>query len=169
MRLTYRALGSEFVSVTSWIKHRAGQLTRFGVVGVAGIFVNLGVFNLLRMGPLGPGAEFAGDNDRVVTAKVIATVVSILFAWLGHRGWTFRGGKRHRTPRELVLFSAVNAVALALEAGVLALSHYGLGFTSPLADNLASLLGIGLATVVRYSGYSLMVFRADAPITDESA
>ena len=52
---------------------------------------------------------------------------------------------------------------------MLALSHYGLGFTSALADNLASLLGIGVATVVRYTGYSLMVFTADARFTDDSA
>ena len=157
------------MSVTTWIKHRAGQLARFGVVGIAGIFVNLGVFNLLRLGPLGPDAEFAGADNRVVTAKVIATVVSIVFAWVAHRGWTFRGGARHRPTRELVLFGAVNLVALALEAGVLALSHYGLGFTSALADNVASLLGIGIATVVRYSGYSLLVFRADAPLPDDPA
>ena len=121
------------------------------------------------MGPLGPDAEFAGADNRVVTAKVIATIVSILFAWLAHRAWTFRGRRRHRAPRELVLFGAVNIVALALEAGVLALSHYGLGFTSAVADNIASLLGIGVATVVRYGGYSLMVFKADAPLTDDPA
>lgn len=157
------------MSLTTWIKHRAGQLTRFGVVGVAGVLVNLGVFNLLRLGPLSPDSEFLGADNRVLTAKIIATVVSILFAWVAHRGWTFRGGKRHRAMREIVLFAAVNVVALAVEAGVLALSHYGLGFTSPLADNIASLVGIGLATVVRYTGYSLMVFRADAPVTDDPA
>lgn len=154
------------MSLTTWIKQRAGQLTRFGVVGVAGVLVNLGVFNLLRLGPLSAESDFLGADDRVLTAKVIATVVSIVFAWIAHRGWTFRGGKRHRATREIVLFGAVNVVALAVEAGVLALSHYGLGLTSPLADNIASLLGIGLATVVRYSGYSLMVFRADARFSD---
>lgn len=157
------------MSLTTWIKHRAGQLTRFGVVGAAGVFVNLGVFNLLRLGPLGPSGDAAGDDNRVVTAKIIATVVSILFAWLAHRGWTFRGLQRHRPTRELVLFGAVNVVALVLEAGVLAISHYGLGFTSALADNVAALLGIGMATVVRYTGYSLMVFKADAPASDDPA
>lgn len=157
------------MSLTSWIKRRAGQLARFGVVGVAGVFVNLGVFNLLRLGPLAPDAEFAGANDRVVTAKVIATIVSIMFAWVAHRGWTFRGGKRHRARRELLLFGAVNLAALAFEAGVVAVSHYGLGLTSALADNIASLLGIGLATVVRYGGYSLLVFNPDQIVTDDSA
>lgn len=146
----------------TWMRARAGQLARFSAVGVAGIVVNLGAFNLLRLGPLAPDAEIAGDDDRVVTAKVIATLVSIAFAWWAHRGWTFRGGRRHGPSRELILFAGVNAVALVLEAGVVAISHHGLGFTSVLADNVASLLGIGIATIARYAGYALFVFHAGA-------
>lgn len=144
-----------------WLRRRAGQLARFGVVGVAGIVVNLAVFNILRAGPLAPHAEVAGDDDRVVTAKIIATLVSIAFAWWAHRGWTFRGGSRHQPAREMVLFVAVNGVALVLEAVMVAISHHGLGFTSAFADNIASVLGIGLGTIARYVGYSLFVFEAE--------
>lgn len=149
---------------------RIGQLARFSAVGAAGVVVNLGAFNLLRLGPLSPGAEVAGDDDRVVTAKVIATLGSIIFAWWAHRGWTFRGGRRHGPSRELMLFAGVNAIALVIEAGVIAISHHGLGFTSVLANNVAALLGIGIATVARYAGYSLFVFRAnaDAPTSPEA-
>ncbi|WP_296666445.1 GtrA family protein [Demequina sp.] len=146
--------------IVRWIRERAGELTRFGVVGLAGIVVNLGVFNLLRLGPLGPDAEIAGDDDRVVTAKVIATLTSILFAWVAHRRWTYKGRTRHRPARELVLFGLVNALALAVEAGAVAVSHHAWGFTSLLADNIASLVGIGLGTVTRYAGYGLFVFSA---------
>ena len=136
----------------------AAELGKFATVGVAGIVVNLVTFNLLRLGPLSAESEIAGDTDRVVTAKIIATLVSIVFAWWAHRGWTFRGRRRHRPWRELVLFGIVNAVALALEAGVVAVSHHGLGFTSLLADNFASIIGIGIGTVARYAGYTLCVF-----------
>ncbi|WP_297084276.1 GtrA family protein [uncultured Demequina sp.] len=149
------------MSVRSWVRRRAGQLARFGAVGIAGIIVNLAVFNLLRLGPLSPESEVAGDDDRVVTAKILATVVSILFAWWGHRGWTFRGGRRHRPAREMALFGLVNLVALALEAAVVAVSHHGLGLTSAVADNVASLIGIGIGTVARYSGYALFVFNPE--------
>lgn len=142
----------------AWIRARAGELTRFGTVGVAGIVVNLGVFNLLRLGPLGPDAAVAGDDDRVVTAKIIATLVSILVAWVAHREWTYRGRRRHRPARELVLFGAINALALAVEAGTVAISHHGWGLTGTLADNLASLVGIGLGTITRYAGYTVFVF-----------
>jgi putative flippase GtrA len=149
------------VSAGTWARQRAGQLARFGVVGIAGVVVNLVVFNVLRAGPLAADAEIAGDDDRVVTAKVIATVASIAFAWWAHRGWTFRGGSRHRPGRELALFVAVNAVALVVEASVVAVSHHGLGFTSLLADNIATLVGIALATIARYAGYALFVFNAE--------
>ncbi|MFW2513106.1 GtrA family protein [Demequina sp. SO4-13] len=151
------------MNVTAWVRERGSQLARFAAVGATGVVVNLGVFNLLRLGPLSPNAEVAGDEDRVVTAKVIATVVSIAFAWWAHRGWTFRGGRRHGASREILLFVAVNGVALVLEAAVVATSHHGLGYTSLLADNVASVIGIGLATIARYAGYSLFVFHAATP------
>lgn len=151
------------------LRSRAGELLRFGAVGIAGIVVNLGVFNLLRLGPLAPDAEVVGDDDRVVTAKIIATVVSILFAWWAHRGWTFRGPKRHTPGRELVLFAAINGVAIVVEAVVVAISHHGLGFTSLFADNFASLIGIGLGTITRYVGYDLFVFTSEAKTADAEA
>lgn len=168
MASPYRRLGSGFVTPWTWVRSRAGQLARFGAVGVAGIVVNLAVFNLLRIGPLGPEAEIAGDDDRVVTAKIIATLVSIAFAWWGHRGWTFRGGRRHRPARELTLFALVNAIALGLEASVVAISHHGLGFDSLMADNVASLIGIAVGTIARYAGYALFVFDADPAIAADS-
>src|SRR6478752_5250028 len=114
----------------AWIRSHAGELGRFGVVGVAGIFVNLGVFNLLRLGPLSEDSTFLGEQDRVVTAKVIATLVSIVFAWFAHRSWTFRGSRTTRPLRELLVFGAVNGIAIVAEAAVLAVSHYVLDFTS---------------------------------------
>lgn len=158
MHTTYRRLGSAIVNVTTWLRERAGELGKFGAVGIAGVVVNLGVFNLLRLGPLAQDAEFAGSDDRVVTAKVIASLVSIAFAWVAHRLWTFRSRRRLRATRELLWFGAVNAVALGIEAGVLATSHHLLGFTTLLADNAASVIGLGLGTLARYAGYRRFVF-----------
>ena len=142
----------------AWIRSHARELGRFLAVGVAGIVVNLGVFNILRLGPLSETSEFLGASDRVVTAKVIATLVSIVFAWIAHRLWTFKGQRTHRPVREFVLFGAVNFIAIVAEAGVVAISHYVFQFTSLMADNVASILGIGLGTVLRYVGYKLLVF-----------
>ena len=147
----------------AWIRSHAGELGRFGVVGVAGVIVNLGVFNLLRLGPLSEDSTVLGEQDRVVTAKVIATLVSIVFAWVAHRQWTFRGLRTHRPGRELLIFGLVNLIAIVAEAGVVAISHYVLAFTSLAADNLASLIGIGLGTVLRYVGYKVFVFTDHVP------
>ncbi|NYI40779.1 GtrA family protein [Demequina lutea] len=146
---------------TSWVRDRAAVLTKFGVVGALGVVINLGVFNLLRAGPLGVDVAVFGNYDRVVTAKVIATVVSVAFAWVAHRGWTFKDRRRHRPTKELLLFGAVNAVALVLEAGTVAITHHGLGWTSWLADNLSTLVGIGLGTIARYAGFTRFVFASD--------
>ena len=54
-------------------------------------------------------------------------------------------------------------MAIVAEAGVLALSHYALGFTSLKADNVASVLGIGVGTTLRYVGYKVFVFAEHAP------
>ena len=147
----------------AWIRSHAGELGRFGVVGIAGIFVNLAVFNLLRLGPLSEDTTFLGEQDRVVTAKVIATLVSIVFAWVAHRQWTFRGLRTHKPVRELLVFGLVNLIAIVAEAGVVAISHYVLAFTSLAADNIASLIGIGLGTVLRYVGYKVFVFTDHVP------
>jgi putative flippase GtrA len=149
----------------AWLRSHAAELARFGVVGLAGVVINLAVFNWLRLGPLSEDSTFLGEQDRVVTAKVIATVVSVVFAWVAHRWWTFRGQRTHHPARELVIFALVNIVAIVAEAGVLALSHYVLGFTSLAADNIASILGIGLGTVLRYLGYKVFVFASQAPDT----
>jgi len=147
----------------AWLRSHAAELGRFGVVGIAGVVLNLAVFNWLRLGPLSEDSTFLGQEDRVVTAKVIATVVSVVFAWAAHRWWTFRGQRTHRPLREFVIFGLVNLVAIVAEAGVLALSHYVLAFTSLAADNVASILGIGVGTVMRYVGYKVLVFAQEPP------
>jgi len=154
-----------------WLRSHAAELGRFGVVGFAGVVLNLAIFNWLRLGPLSEDSTFLGQQDRVVTAKVIATVVSVIFAWAAHRWWTFRGQRTHHPARELIIFGMVNLVAIVSEAGVLALSHYALKFTSLEADNLASVLGIGVGTVLRYVGYKVFVFAdnpASALISDDA-
>ena len=52
----------------------------------------------------------------------------------------------------------MNLVAIGAEAGVLAISHYVFNFTTLAQDNVASVLGIGVGTVVRYAGYKMFVF-----------
>ncbi len=97
-------------------------------------------------------------EDKVTTAKVISGAVATLVAWLGNRQWTFRHRRSRPVHHEVGLFFGVNIVALGISAVALAVSHYGLGFTSTLADNVATVVGIGLGTLFRFGAYRRWVF-----------
>ena len=52
-------------------------------------------------------------------------------------------------------------IAMGIAVGTLAISHYVLGFTSPLADNIAAnVVGLALGTAFRVWSYRRWVFRA---------
>ena len=61
----------------------------------------------------------------------------------------------------MALFFGVNIVALGIATVTLAFSHYGLGFTSRLADNVATIVGIGLGTLFRFWTYRRFVFASE--------
>lgn len=136
------------------------EMIKFGVIGAIAFVIDLGGANLLWQSVL---------EDKVTTAKIISGAVATLFAWVGNRAWTFRH-RRSRAPlQEVVLFFAVNGIALAIAAGVLALSHYGLGFQTRLADNIATVVGIGIGTIFRFIAYRYIVFAGLTPPDDPAA
>ena len=129
------------------------ELVKFGVVGAVAFVVDITVFNLLRYA--GPGLL----EDKPLTAKAISAAVATLVAWMGNRHWTFRRRRRVSARRELALFVLMNAVGMAIALGCLALSHYVLGFTTALADNIAAnVVGLALGTAFRFYAYRLWVF-----------
>ncbi len=68
---------------------------------------------------------------------VLATGTAITANYFGNRHWTYRDRDKGRQRREAALFALFSCAGLVLENAALAVSHYGLGFTSALADNLA--------------------------------
>lgn len=139
------------------MRARLEELVRFGSVGAVAYLVDVGVFNLLRFGP----GELLGHKP--LTAKVVSVTVATLVAWLGNRYWTFAARRTASRGRELVAFAVVNLVGMGIAVGCLAVSHYLLGFTSPLADNIAANgVGLVLGTVFRYLAYRHLVFTAAA-------
>ncbi|MFH8497362.1 GtrA family protein [Streptomyces coeruleorubidus] len=126
------------------------EVAKFGAVGGAGVLVNLLVFNLVRH----------VTDLQVVRASVIATVVAIVFNYVGFRYFTYRDRDKSRRTREMSLFLLFSAVGLVIENGVLYAATYGFGWDTPLQNNIFKFLGIGIATLFRFWSYRSWVFRA---------
>ncbi|GGX17293.1 membrane protein [Streptomyces malachitofuscus] len=126
------------------------ELVKFGAVGGAGLLVNFVVFNLVRQ----------VTDLHVVRASVIATVVAIIFNYVGFRYFTYRDRDKSRRTREMSLFLLFSAVGLVIENGVLYTATYGFGWDSSLQSNIFKFLGIGIATLFRFWSYRTWVFRA---------
>ncbi|MET7763695.1 GtrA family protein [Streptomyces sp. NPDC005336] len=132
------------------VRQLAREIAKFGVVGGAGVFVNLAVFNLVR-----------GLTELpVVRASIVATVVATGFNYVGYRYFTYRDRDKQRRTKELSLFLLFSVVGLVIENGVLYTATYGFGWDSSLQSNVFKFLGIGIGTLFRFWSYRTWVFRA---------
>lgn len=130
------------------------EFSKFGVVGLIALVVDVGIFNLLMFaGGDGPMA------DRPITAKAIAVVAATTVSYGLNRSWTFSQRSRTSMWREYGLFIGLNGIAMLITLSTLWFSHYALGLTSPLADNIsANVIGLALGTVFRFWSYRKWVF-----------
>lgn len=131
------------------------QLARFGVVGLVGLVVDVAAFNLLRATVLEPSVIHEGP----FIAKVISTSLAIATNYVGNRYWTFGATRRAQAVREGLEFVLVSLGGMLITLACLWVSHYGLGFTSALADNVAgNVIGLALGTAFRFAFYRYWVF-----------
>lgn len=142
----------------SRLRRIVAELAKFGAVGGAGVLVNMAAYNLVR--------HFT--SLAYVRASVIATVISIVFNYIGFRYFTYRDRDKSGRKRELGLFAFFSAIGLVIENGVLYTATYGLGFDTPLQTNIVKFCGIGVATLFRFWSYRSWVFRALPPRDQEA-
>jgi putative flippase GtrA len=130
------------------------ELLGFATVGLLAYAVDLALFAYLR-GPAGLGP---------LTAKALSFVAACSVAYAGNALGTYRS----RRPRGLLpyaVFFAVNLAGAAVQLTCLAVSHYGLGLTSQRADTVSgAVVGMALATVLRFWGTRTWVFRAEGRV-----
>jgi putative flippase GtrA len=128
---------------------------KFGVIGLAGYAIDVVVFNALRLGATGTGHFWQGP----IGAKIISVALSTLATWFGNRYWTFREHRRKNFALELAEFTVVSVGGLGVGLLCLWISHYVLGFTSLLADNISSnVIGLALGTAFRFLLYRFWVY-----------
>ncbi len=133
------------------------QLARFGAVGIVGLIIDVALFNLLRVTVFDPEVIAEGP----IIAKTISTSVAIVVNWVGSRYWSFRLEHRRPAGREVVEFALVSIGGLLIAVACLAISRYVFGFTSLLADNIASnVIGLALGSAFRFALYRSWVFDA---------
>ncbi len=131
----------------------AKELGAFGVVGALCFLLDVGLFQLL----------YAGLGVDAVLAKLLATLVSMTAAYVGHRYWSFSHRARTGLRREYLLFAAVNGATLCMGLAIVAFVRHPLGQESALILQAANIASICLGTVVRYLSYRTWVFPARRP------
>lgn len=123
---------------------------KFGIIGIAGVFLNMGIANALY---------FTGPIKAATVAVIVTTVVS----YVANRYWSFRHRERTSVPRETVMFFALNGVGLLIQWAVVGFTYYGLGDTGKLANVIANNVGIVLGTLFRFWSYRKWVWAAPQP------
>lgn len=138
------------------------EAAKFGVVGLVAFVVDTTLYNLLVFGV--PGGSGEGPlHDIPLRAKVAATSVAMVVAWLGNRYWTFRYRRRARVAHEFALFVLFNVIGLAIALVCLGFSRYLLDLHSQLADNVSGNgVGLVLGTLFRFWAYRTHVFKDEA-------
>ncbi|WP_374199106.1 GtrA family protein [Streptomyces sp. GESEQ-35] len=128
----------------------------FAAAGILAYAVDLALFTWLR----GPAAL------EPLTAKAISFVAACSVAYVGNAYGTYRHTEhRGRGLRPYAVFFAVNAAGALVQLLCLAVSHYGLGFTSQRADTVSGAgIGMVLATVLRFWGTRTLVFRNEGRV-----
>jgi len=135
-------------------------MAKFGAVGAVAFLVNWGLFNLLTTVP---GAWFATQPTR---ARILASCVATVVAWLGNRYWTFRHKRQANPVKEFVAFILVNIGGIAIEATVTWVSAWHLGYTTKLGLNVAFIVGTALGTIFRFVMYKFTIFTNQAEPTN---
>jgi putative flippase GtrA len=127
---------------------------KFGVVGLIGYVIDVTIFNALSLGALGTGAW-----SEPIGATIVSVSVAIVVTWVGNRYWTFREFRRKNVMVEFAEFLAVALIGMGISVLCVWVSHYLLGFTSLVADNIAkNVVGLAIATTFRFLMYRFWVF-----------
>ena len=119
------------------------QLLRFGLVGISGYLVNLGVFALLTSN--------LGVHHLIAAVGAFCVAVSSNFFW--NRHWTFAAGEGH-AGFQAARFFAVSVAALLINLAVLEALIAG----TSLGDLSSQAIAVAIAMPFNFLGNKLWTF-----------
>ncbi|MDM7990525.1 GtrA family protein [Arthrobacter sp. zg-Y877] len=129
------------------------EVAKFGTVGALAFVIDNGLTLFLMHGPMS-GSE--------VKARFVGAVVATMFSWVANRYWTFRRRRSvDNVGRELGLFLLINGVGIVISTGFTWVARYPMGIEDKNMLFLAGVLGIVVATVLRFFAYRFWVFNAE--------
>lgn len=131
------------------------QLVKFGLVGGVGFVVDTAVYNLLVLTVLAPQHWHEGP----LVAKVCSTIVAIFVNWMGNRYWAFGPHRSANSVQEGIEFFAVSLLGMGIQLLPLWVTHYLIGWTSLLMDNIANIIGLGFGSIIRFALYRYWVYQ----------
>lgn len=132
------------------------EIGKFGIVGIVSTVITFALQNALY-GHVGP-----------TTSVVLANAIATCFAYLGNRYWAFRHRKTANMKRETVLFVFFNVAGTLIQTAFVDFNHYLLGNTDRLSYNVATVVGVGVATLFRLFCYRKFVFN-HVPVPEQPA
>lgn len=153
--MTKGARGQRQGRLVRQARNLVGELSKFGVVGIINLSLDVALFNLLLHFVI---------PDKPLTSKGISTVVAATSSYFMNRHWTWRDRARTGIHRKYLLFVLLSGIGLGIAETCLLITHYGLGLTSQLADNLsANGAGLVLGTAWRFWSFKKWVFLPTGP------
>lgn len=128
------------------------EVAKFGAVGGVAFVIDNGLTYYLMHGPM---------TDSPSKARFVGAVVATIFSWIANRFWTFRHRRQTNVVREFVMFVIINGIGIGISTGFTFIANYWLNITDKNMLFAAGVVGILVATVVRFFAYRFLVFNKE--------
>jgi putative flippase GtrA len=128
------------------------EVAKFGAVGGVAFVIDNGLTYYLMHGPM---------TDSEAKARFVGATVATIFSWIANRLWTFRHRRQANVLREFLMFILINGIGIGISTGFTAFAKYSLGVTDKNLLFAAGVVGILVATVVRFFAYRFLVFNQE--------
>ncbi|MFH5880399.1 GtrA family protein [Arthrobacter sp. NA-172] len=128
------------------------EVAKFGAVGGVAFVIDNGLTFYLMHGPM---------SDSEAKARFVGATVATVFSWVANRFWTFRHRRQDNVVREFVMFIVINGIGIGISTGLTAIAKYGMNIQDKNVLFAAGVVGILVATVVRFFAYRFWVFNKE--------